>query len=80
MFKTLPKKMKSVNDRAVRSSIFTVLIFIGVPLALIAILSPMIFIIGDKAMSSTYKLIWGALVFAFIVYFAVKQVHPKKQN
>ena len=72
--------MKTVTNTQTRSSLFTILIFLGVPLALIAVLSPLVFIIGDKGMGSMYRLIWGILAFVFIVYFAMKQVSPKKKE
>ena len=73
IFTAIPRRMKTTGDPATKSSMFTVMIFLGIPLAMIGVLSPFVFIIGDKNMASTYKIIWGVLAMVFIVYFALKQ-------
>ncbi len=73
IFKVIPRKMKKTEDRQTKSSLFTIMIFIGLPLMLIAILGPMVFIAGDAGMGLSYKLIWGGLIIIFLFYFFMKQ-------
>ncbi|MCI0450196.1 MAG: hypothetical protein L0Y79_10520 [Chlorobi bacterium] len=77
IFKTVPRKMKQLDDRQIKNSLFTLLVFIGVPLVMAAVLGPLVFIIGDKNMAVEYKLVWGALVLVFAIYFLIKQRTPK---
>jgi Na+/proline symporter len=73
IFRAVPRKMKQVEDRETKNSLFTIMIFIGLPMMLIAILGPMVFIVGDSGMDLKYKLIWGGLILVFLMYFFMKQ-------
>ncbi|HEY3250975.1 MAG TPA: hypothetical protein VGK25_07640 [Ignavibacteria bacterium] len=73
LFRFIPKKMKEVTDPQTKNSLYTILIFLGIPMLLVSILAPPVFLIGDKNMDLIYKLIWGALCLVFIVYFLIKQ-------
>jgi hypothetical protein len=70
--------MKNVEDRQTKSSLFTIFVVTGIPLLMISILGPLVFIIGDKNMDVTYKGVWGSLVSVFVVYFFIKQRSTKK--
>lgn len=76
----MTRKTRETDDRQTKSSLFTLMIFVGLPLLLGVVLFPMVFIIGDKNMDSLYRLIWGGLIFLFLVYFIIKQRTPKHQN
>jgi hypothetical protein len=73
IFRVIPKKMKNIEDRQTKNSLFTIMIFLGLPLMLVSILGPMIFIVGDAGMDLSYKLIWGGLIILFLIYFFMKQ-------
>jgi Na+/proline symporter len=73
IFRVIPKKMKQVEDKETKNSLFTIMIFIGLPLLLIAVLGPMVFIVGDAGMDMNYKLVWGGLILVFLLYFFMKQ-------
>lgn len=77
IFRAIPRKMKETEDRQTKSSLFTIMIVLGLPLLMAAVLGPVIFLIGDKNMDSTYRIIWSALVLIFIIYFIFKQRSPK---
>ena len=77
IFKGLGRRMKKTEDRQTKNSIFTIMIFIGLPLLLISVLAPLIFVIGDKNMEFHYKAIWIGLVTVFLVYFFMKQKSGK---
>jgi hypothetical protein len=65
--------MKEITDNDTKNSLYTILIFIGVPLLLVSVLAPPVFLIGDKNMDPEYQLIWGGLCFIFVVYFIIRQ-------
>ena len=65
--------MKDITDKDTKNSLYTILIFIGLPLLLVSVLAPAVFLIGDKNMDLEYELIWGGLCLVFVVYFIVKQ-------
>ena len=77
IFRVFPRKMKETSDRETKSSLFTIMIVLGLPLLMAAVLGPLVFLIGDKDMDSTYRIIWGVLVFVFIIYFIFKQRSQK---
>lgn len=79
-FRIMTRKTRETDDRQTKSSLFTLMIFIGLPLLLGVVLFPMVFIIGDKNMDSLYRLIWGGLIFLFLVYFIIKQRTPKHEK
>ncbi len=78
LFKFIPKKMKEIADPQSKNSLYTILIFIGVPLLLASILTPAVFLIGDKNMDDVYRIVWGGLCLAFVAYFFYKQVSKTK--
>jgi len=80
VFTVIPKKMKNVEDKETKNSLFTILVVTGIPLLMISILGPAVFIIGDKNMDIKYKAVWGVLVSIFIIYFFVKQSRSRKSN
>jgi hypothetical protein len=74
IFKGIPRKMKKIEDRQTRNSLFTVMIFIGLPLLLISVLAPLIFVIGDKNMEFHYKLYdWADTIFGLFFEKTKKQ-------
>jgi L-asparagine transporter-like permease len=78
IFKGIGRKMKKIEDRQTRNSLFTVMIFTGLPLLLLSVLAPLIFVIGDKNMEFLYKAIWIGLILIFLIYFLKKQKSNKK--
>jgi hypothetical protein len=77
VFRLIPKKMKETRDKQTKSSLFTIMIVIGLPLLMAAVLGPLIFLIGDKNMDSAYRYTWYGLLFIFVIYFFIKQRSPK---
>jgi hypothetical protein len=78
MFRFIPRKMKMVEDKETKNSLYTILIFLGVPMLMAAILTPAVFIIGDAGMDSVYKIVWGGLCLLFIIYYFF--VNRSKKN
>jgi hypothetical protein len=70
--------MRATDDRQTKNSLFTIMIILGLPLLMASILGPLIFLIGDKNMDSTFRYAWYGLVFVFVIYFFIKQRTPKK--
>lgn len=73
IFRAIPKKMKQIEDRQTKNSLFSIMIFFGIPLMLAAVVGPLIFIIGDKNMEPLYRYGWIGLISVFLIYFFVKQ-------
>ncbi len=72
--------MKETEDMQTKNSLYTLLIFIGIPLMLVSVLAPPVFLIGDKNMDLVYELIWGGLCLIFVIYFIVKQMSGNKTD
>ncbi len=77
LFKVLSRKMRETEDKQTKNSFFTILIIVGIPLLLAAVLGPLVFIIGDKNMANIYRILWGGLILIFMIYFYIKQRTPK---
>ena len=73
IFRVIPLKMKQIEDKQTKNSLFTIMIFTGIPLMLTAVLGPLIFIIGDKNMLPIYRYGWIGLIAVFLIYFVFKQ-------
>lgn len=73
LFRFIPGKMKRISDPQSKNSLFVILIFLGIPLLMISILTPLVFIIGDKNIDLIYEIIWVGLCLFFAVYFVLKQ-------
>lgn len=73
LFRFMSRKMKNTDDHQTKSSLFTITIFLGIPLLLAAVIGPLIFIIGDKNMLPLYRYAWIGLIGIFVVYFIFKQ-------
>jgi hypothetical protein len=67
--------MKEITDKETKNSLYTILIFLGVPMLLVSVLAPPVFLIGDKNMGLKYELVWGGLCLIFVIYFIVKQIN-----
>src|SRR5262245_46571350 len=78
-FRAMGRKMKNTEDRQTKSSLFTIMIVLGLPMLLAAVLLPLVFIIGDKNMGLYYKLTWSSLILIFIIYFFKKQRSSKEE-
>ncbi len=78
-FKFMYRKMRDTEDRQTKSSLFTITVFIGVPLLLASVIVPLVFIIGDKNMETAYRFIWIGLIAVFLIYFIIKQKSPAKK-
>jgi len=65
--------MKETDDKQIKNSLYTILIFIGIPFLMVSVLAPPVFLIGDKEMDLVYELIWGGLCLIFVIYFFIKQ-------
>ncbi len=79
-FRFMSHKMKNTDDRQTKSSLFTITVLVGIPLLLIAVMVPLIFIIGDKNMNSAYRYLWMGLIGVFLLYFIIKQRKPNSGN
>ncbi len=77
LFRFMSKKMKNTEVHQSKSSLFTITIFIGIPLLLAAVLGPLLFIIGDKNMLPIYRYVWIGLIGISIFYFIFKQKSNK---
>jgi len=71
LFRFIPKKMKEITDKDTKNSLYTILIFIGIPFLLVSVLAPPVFLIGDKNMDLVYELIWGGVCMVFVIYFII---------
>jgi L-asparagine transporter-like permease len=80
LFKVVSRKMRETEDKQTKNSLFTILIVIGIPLLLAAVLGPLVFIIGDKNMEGIYRILWAGLILIFMIYFYIKQRTPKEQK
>ncbi len=72
-FRFMSRKMKDTDDRQTKSSLFTLTVFLGIPMLLIVVIGPLLFIIGDKNLGSFYRYVWILLMGAFLIYFIFKQ-------
>jgi len=63
--------MKEITDKDTKNSLYTILIFIGIPFLLVSVLAPPVFLIGDKNMDLVYELIWGGVCMVFVIYFII---------
>ncbi len=72
-FRFMSRKMKNTDDRQTKSSLFTLTVFLGIPMLLIVIIGPLLFIIGDRNLGSLYRYVWIGLMGAFLMYFIFKQ-------
>jgi L-asparagine transporter-like permease len=77
-FRFMARKMQDTEDRQTKSSLFMLTVLIGIPLLLVAVLGPLLFIIGDKNMQPLYRYVWMGLIGLFLLYFVMKQRHPKQ--
>jgi uncharacterized membrane protein len=73
IFRVIPKKMKQIDDKQTKNSLFTIMIFFGLPLMLASVVAPLVFIIGDKNMEPLYRYGWIGLISVFLIYFFIKQ-------
>jgi hypothetical protein len=80
LFKVVSRKMRETEDKQTKNSFFTILVVVGLPLLLISVLGPLVFIIGDKNMWLPYRLVWSGLILIFAVYFFIKQRTPKEEG
>jgi hypothetical protein len=69
----MARKMKNTDDRQTKSSLFTITVFLGIPLILAIVVGPLFFLIGDKNMESEYRYLWMGLIGIFLIYFIFKQ-------
>jgi hypothetical protein len=69
----MPKKMKQISDTQTKNSLYTITIFIGIPLLMLCIIAPPFFLIGDKNMQPLHRYLWISLIAAVIIYFLIKQ-------
>jgi|SRR5688572_16514935 L-asparagine transporter-like permease len=80
LFKVVSRKMRETEDKQTKNSFFTILVVIGLPLLLVSVLGPLVFIIGDKNMWLPYRLVWSGLILIFVIYFFIKQRTPKEED
>jgi predicted permease len=79
-FRYMYRKIKNTEDRATANSLFTVTVFIGVPVIISVIIGPIVFIIGDSAMDSGYRIIWTAMMIIISIYYLYRQSASKSKR
>jgi len=75
-FRFMTRKMRDTDDKQTKSSLFTITIFVGIPLLLAIVIGPFFFLIGDKNMEPEYMYLWLGLIGGFLIYFFIKQRNP----
>ena len=75
-FRFMYRKSRDTTDLQTKSSLFTITVVIGIPLLLIAVIAPLVFIIGDKNMLPVFRYTWIGLIGAFILFLIYKQRKP----
>lgn len=79
LFRFLPSKMKLTDDHRTKNSLFVLLMILGIPLILIAVIGPILLVAGDENMPDRYKYAYGMISAAVIVYLIYLQTtKPKK--
>ena len=76
-FRFMTAKMRNTEDRQTKSSLFTITIFLGLPLILAIVVGPLFFLIGDKNMEPELRYLWIGLIGVFLLYFIFKQRNPR---
>ncbi len=69
LFKFIPLKMKSTENPQTKSSLFALLMILGLPLIMFEFLAPIFVIGGDNAMPNNYKHLFGVVMLVFIMAF-----------
>ncbi|MEO8514617.1 MAG: hypothetical protein ABI543_13735 [Ignavibacteria bacterium] len=75
-FRFMYRKSRDTEDRQTKSSLFTLTVFIGIPLLLVTVIGPLVFIIGDKNMLPVYRYTWIGLIGLLIIFLIFKQRKP----
>ncbi len=78
LFKVFPVKMKEAKDPQTKSSLFTILMMLAIPLILIVVIAPILIIAGDENMPVEYKYAFGVIAIMVIVYFIFTQRGKRK--
>jgi amino acid permease len=79
LFKVLPKKMKQTEDRQTKNSLFAIMLILGIPLILIAIIAPILLVAGNENMPVIFKYGYGIISLAVVAYLIYLQItKPKK--
>lgn len=70
-------KMQRTESRDTKNSLFTILMLIGIPIALVLLIAPIIIFGEDRSLSAEYKLLFIllAILTVILVYFG----HKKKK-
>lgn len=79
LFRKIPAKMKETDDQKTKSSLFTLLMILTIPLILIESIAPVLIIAGDPDMPVIYKYFFGGEILAVIIYFLSTQKSGKSQ-
>jgi len=79
-FRFMTRKMRDTDDRQTKSSLFTITMFLGIPLLIAVVVGPVFFLIGDKNMDSEYRYLWLGLISIFLLYFLFKQRKPNSEK
>lgn len=79
-FRFMTGKMRNTEDRQTKSSLFTITIFLGLPMILAIVVGPLFFLIGDKNMEPEFRYLWIGLIGVFLLYFIIKQRNPDSGN
>jgi len=79
-FRFMTRKMRDTDDRQTKSSLFTITMFLGIPILLVIVIGPLFFLIGDKNMETEYRYLWIGLIGAFLLYFFFKQRNTNSQQ
>ncbi len=73
LFRKIPAKMKVSENPQTKSSLFTLLLILGIPLILFESIAPILILAGDHNMPVVYKYIFGGEILAVVIYFLSTQ-------
>ncbi len=75
-FRFMYRKSRETEDRQTKSSLFTLTVILGIPLLLVTVIGPLIFIIGDKNMQPVFMYVCIGLIAIFILFLIFRQRKP----
>jgi cytochrome c biogenesis factor len=80
LFKLIPDRMKETKNIQAKNTMFTILMLLGIPLILIAVIGPVILVAGDESMPLKYKYGFGIIALLVIGYIIFLQAGKKANH
>jgi archaellum biogenesis protein FlaJ (TadC family) len=80
LFKLIPKKMKETKNIQTKNTMFTILMLIGIPLTLIAVIGPIVLVAVDEDMPLKYRYGFGIIALLIVGYMLFLQMAKKKES